>query len=147
MFHQAGVLLIGKIMTLPAVRPGCRDAAPVSTYSCSAALAYRGIFTDPSTALTEPASPSRRTSSLSISPRRGRYFAVTCATYSAESRPSLHWRVVVASRNWTVSFDDGFGLPLAWKLLKNPRAIQEPASRSRVRARACVFSVTNRNFE
>ena len=116
MLHQAGVLLIGNTITLLAARPDCRDAAPVSTYSCSAALAYRGIVTDPSTALTDAASPSRRTSSASMSTRRGRYFAVTCATYSAERRPSLHWRVEVAFRNWTVSFDDdGFGLPSAWK--------------------------------
>jgi len=49
-----------------------------------------GAFIDPSMARTAAMSPSRRSSSASISPSCGRYFVVTCATYSADSRPSLH---------------------------------------------------------
>jgi len=40
-------------------------------------------------------------------------------------------RGVAAIRNWIVSFDCVAGVPLAWKSLKKPRAIQAPASRTR----------------
>ena len=152
MFHQAAVLLIGMMITFPADRPDCRAAAPLSTYSCNAPLVYRGAFAGP---LSTHRWPGRR-----LCPRVGAQVplrsrpavADTSWSRAPHTLPTAGRRCtaagVAATRNWTVSFDRGFGLPVAWKSLKNPRAIQDPASRSVARARVSSRrNMTNRNLE